>query len=162
MRSAIKALSIVLLIVVAGAAICKHLTEPGLEGRWLKKSVPSYMADEIRVRIADGKFTESYRAKDAAGIEAITLQLDGKEHVWSGRKQLGSFEVSPLTVYWAQLNGNTLRVTKHVQSTTFPPSTYVEQWSLQKRGQQLVISSPESTAVYEKESVLRKLFVSGV
>jgi hypothetical protein len=132
-------------------------TESGFDGVWFKKTGDKQMPSEMKVRIQNGKFKETFPAKFNAEYETVTLELDGHEHAWTG----GSlFEDGRYTTYTAQLNGAIFSVVKHQNEWPFQEGNMVELWTLRNKGRELVVSSTSSETVYEHASWLREFITN--
>ncbi len=141
-------------VIVLGMWAVSHSRSSSFDGTWVKQAGGSELANELSIRHSDNHFRISYESD--GGLQTVDLQTDGLEHEWSSGNGFRQ-------TYRAQLNGETLNVTKVTSGTlpgggAMPPITHPEQWSLANGGRKLLVTSGADQTVFQRAPLFRSLF----
>ena len=154
---------LVFLVALLAIPAYRHFRSSSMDGVWLRKTgvavveLPGGMdlpltPDEISTRLTHSQFTTRYWGFPA-GVEHITLQLDGREHLY---RELYGTDVK--VTYRAQMDGAAVVVTKHAFTPSKDMGSLTERWSVADGGQRLTVSVGKDEIVYGRPPLLRSLF----
>jgi hypothetical protein len=140
----------------------RHWSASPMDGTWLRETgfaiMPdaltglSLMPDEISTRLTPHQFKTRYWGP-LGGVEHVTLQLDGHEHLYLS---IPGSEVK--VTYRAQMDADTVVVSKHVFTPSKDLGTCIEKWFMADGGHRLTVSIGKNEIVYRRPPLLRSLF----
>lgn len=160
---------VLMLLAVLGY---RHLRSSPMDGTWLREAgagvMPDavtgfpLMPDQISARLTPKQFTTRYWGP-LGGVEHITLQLDGGEHLYLS---IPGTEVK--VTYRAQMDRSAVVVSKHVFTPSRDLGSCTERWSLAEGANRLTVASNctydytgtvgKQETVYSRPPLLRSLF----
>jgi hypothetical protein len=154
---------LVFLVTLLAIPAYRHFRSSPMDGVWLRKTgvamvwMPggtsfSVMPDEISTRLTRSQFTTRSWGFPA-GLEHITLQLDGREHLYQS-----IYGTDVKVTYRAQMDGAAVVVPKHTFTPSKDMGSFTERWSVEDGGHRLTVSVGKDEIVYGRPPLLRSLF----